>query len=272
MNKILFVGAGNMGAAVIARFAASPAAKRSRIFVVDPSVGTPTDDRFPRCATFGRLEELADGSEFRAIVLAVKPQVYPAISKQVGSLARGGCAVFSIIAGIDSRTLSAALPQTGSIIRCMPNIAAVSGAAVNVAFAASADAADKALFSEIFGCSGAVHWIEREDHMHAATVLSGSGPAIIAAFVEAMSAAAHHLGLEEQFAKDLAIDTTIGLAALLQAECDPAKWRYLTTSKAGVTEAVLNALSSDDALSELVSHAFTAGEKRSRYLGSASAS
>jgi pyrroline-5-carboxylate reductase len=110
--------------------------------------------------------------------------------------------------------------------------------------------------------------LEVEDLMHAATAVSGSGPAYLYAFVEALEAAGAALGLPPEAARDLARATVAGAAALMaDSSADAAELRRQVTSPGGTTEAALKVLLGEGGLNPLLKAAAAAAEQRSRELG-----
>jgi pyrroline-5-carboxylate reductase len=148
----------------------------------------------------------------------------------------------------------------------MPTTAAAIGQGVASIYAA--DAAARAAAHALFAPVGTVVDLADEDQMHAATAVSGSAPAYLYAFVEALEAAGLALNLPPEAARDLARATTAGAAALMaDSGAEAADLRRQVTSPGGTTEAALKVLMGADGLGPLLERAASAAEERSRELG-----
>jgi pyrroline-5-carboxylate reductase len=149
----------------------------------------------------------------------------------------------SVMAGIRCADIAAA---TGAprIVRCMPNTPALVGRGMTGMFAApSASAADRALAEAVLRSTGALLWVEREEQLDAVTALSGSGPAYVFYFLEAMQQAGVELGLSADQARRLAVGTFAGGSALAADSPEPlAVLRERVTSKGGTTYAALTVM------------------------------
>jgi pyrroline-5-carboxylate reductase len=195
------------------------------------------------------------------VVLAVKPQIWrAAIAGLEEKLA--GSVLVSVMAGVPIAALEAAIPGA-IIVRAMPNTPAAIGRGVTGLF--SAHAASRPLVTPLFEASGDAHWLDREADFDALTGVSGSGPAYVFAFIEALAAAGEAQGLSPGLAMALARGTVTGAAAL--AASDPAEaseLRRRVTSPGGTTAAGLAALT--PGLSALLESTVRAAANRSREL------
>ena len=239
-TRIAFIGGGNMASAVIGGLIQRglPAAQ---IAVVEPFEAARTALRehhgIDALPTAGAALAGAD-----LLVWAVKPQSFQAAAAPVAAHA-GGALQLSVMAGIRSDAIAKA---TGSarIVRCMPNTPALVGRGMTGLFAGpAASAADRALAEAVIRTTGDALWVEREDQLDAVTALSGSGPAYVFYFLEAMQQAGVELGLTPEQARTLAVGTFAGGAHLAGASAEPlATLRERVTSKGGTTHAALTAL------------------------------
>ena len=147
------------------------------------------------------------------------------------------------MAGIRAADIAAA---TGSarIVRCMPNTPALVGRGMTGLFASDAvSAADRQLAEAVIRTTGDALWVEREAQLDAVTALSGSGPAYVFYFLEAMQQAGTELGLSAEQARRLAVGTFAGGAQLAADSTEPlALLRERVTSKGGTTYAALTAM------------------------------
>lgn len=201
------------------------------------------------------------------LLLAVKPQqMRDALAPLAGRL--GPQLVVSIAAGLRMADISRWLGGHRRLVRCMPNTPALIGAGVTGLVAdPSVDAVGRSAAEAILAAVGDVVWIPDEARMDAVTALSGSGPAYVFHFIEALEAAGSELGLEPATARRLAIGTVLG-AARLAAEGGeaPSVLRERVTSKGGTTEAALKQMGADGFL-PLMARALQAAEARGRELG-----
>ena len=264
MDMIAFIGGGNMAAALIGGLVESGRAGDS-ILVVDPGDA----QRAKLQADFGvRTAPVADTAlkDAATVVWAVKPQLFR--SAAAPCAAHVGAALhLSVMAGIRSEALARA---TGAprIVRSMPNTPALIGAGIAGLFAReAATAADRAEVEAVLAPTGRLLWVAREEDLDAVTALSGSGPAYVFYFVEAMVQAACEMGLSEAQGKALALATFAGSTALAQASDEgPAVLRERVTSKGGTTHAALMSLEASGVKTAFIA-AMKAAQQRARELG-----
>lgn len=241
--KIAFIGGGNMASALIAGLAGKLAAGGD-IHVVDTN-----GEALARLnAQFGASTYSAIGPEVGAcdvVVLAVKPQQMRAVAASLQPyLGANGPLLLSIAAGIRSEDLSRWLGGYGAIVRTMPNTPALIGMGITGMVAmAGVDAAQKAAADNIMKAVGSTVWLADEAQIDAVTAVSGSGPAYVFYFIEAMQQAALELGLSDEQGKQLALATFTGAAQLAVQSADPVPLlREKVTSKGGTTYAALRSM------------------------------
>jgi len=263
--KITFLGGGNMANALIGGMLKRGFAAAD-ITVADP--GSEARERLQqaygvRCV--GAAAELADAGDL--LVLAVKPQqMREACAPLVGKL--GSALVVSIAAGLDLATLSRFLGGHRRIVRCMPNTPALIGAGIaGLCALPEVDAAGRAAADRLLAAVGSTVWVDDEARMDAVTALSGSGPAYVFLFIEALQQAAAELGLTPEQGRQLAIGTVQGTAALAAQASEPAAvLRQRVTSKGGTTEAALRVMA-EAGVKEGIVAGVKAAEARGRELG-----
>ena len=207
------------------------------------------------------------------LVVAIKPDLVRSTLAAVSDDLPTDALVISIAAGVPLRTLSGALPDR-PVVRAMPNTPAAIGEGVSVCVAN--EAADTKLLirqtERLLKPAGLVEWISDERMMDAVTAVSGSGPAYVFLFTEALAAAAEAEGLPRELALTLAKQTVIGAGAMMKAGLgEPDELRRNVTSPNGTTQAGLDALMSGGGLPGLVRNAVAAAERRGRQMGSQSA-
>jgi pyrroline-5-carboxylate reductase len=264
METIAFIGGGNMAGAIIGGLRKSGRDGRS-ILVVDP--GDAPRERLHDA--FGvRALPAADASleEASLVVWAVKPQYFQAAALPCAPHI-GRALQLSVMAGIRSDAIArAALTQR--VVRAMPNTPALIGQGISGLYARDAVTDDERRTVEaVLAPTGRTLWVGREEDLDAVTALSGSGPAYVFYFVEAMMQAAGEMGLSAEEGKTLALATFAGATSLAaSSEETPQVLRDRVTSKGGTTHAALVSLESDGVKAAFVK-ALKAAQQRARELG-----
>ncbi|WP_343518497.1 pyrroline-5-carboxylate reductase [Sphingomonas sp.] len=255
--EVLLVGCGRMGGAMARGW---QGAHRVRVF--DPMAAD-----LPEGAE--RLDALADveASGELAVVLAVKPQVFPSIAESLRPLAVRDALLVSIMAGITLQGLDDALGSARTV-RTMPNTPAAIGQGITAAVAGrEVRMGDFAAVNALLAPTGQVVWLDDEAQIDAVTAVSGSGPAYFFRFTEALAKAGADEGLPAALAMQLARATFTGAAALAAADpAELAELRRQVTSPGGTTAAGLAQLDQDDAIDRLARAVVEAAAARSREL------
>jgi len=239
-QALAFIGGGNMASAIVGglRRQGMPG---HLIEVVEPSA----ESRERLRAQFDvQVTAQADQSLERAsvVVWAVKPQVFAQAAQQAGGYTRGALHL-SVAAGIGTDSIARWLGSQ-RIVRAMPNTPALIGLGITGLFARPAvEARHKSAIEAIVATTGQWVWLEQEALLDAVTALSGSGPAYVFFFLEAMVEAGTQMGLSAEQARQLAVATFTGASALAADSAEPlALLRERVTSKGGTTYAALTAL------------------------------
>ena len=207
----------------------------------------PLEDRRAYLAETYGVTCVADPSyieEASLVVLAVKPQVMFSLLEELYDLEPLMSSLFvSIAAGLTTQRLEEALPPHTPLVRTMPNLPLLVGKGATAVCAGSdASADDVALVQGLFSCLGSAYVVSEED-MDAVCALSGSGPAYVAAFLEALEQAGREEGLSDSLARDLALQTVSGTARYLeQTGQAPKDLRRAVSSPGGTTLAALSAM------------------------------
>ncbi|MBU9196514.1 pyrroline-5-carboxylate reductase [Burkholderia gladioli] len=264
--KIAFIGGGNMAAALIGGIVKRGTAAPGDLYVIDPNADTRTRLREERGVATGETID-ATLAGYDAIVLAVKPQVLNEVAKALAPHL-GRALVISIAAGIRATDLSRWLGGYARIVRTMPNTPALVGMGVTgLAALGGVDAAGRELASAVLGAVGETVWFDDEARLDAVTAISGSGPAYVFYFIEALQEAARQLGLNEEQGRALAVVTFTGAAQLAAQSGEPAGvLRERVTSKGGTTAAALAAFDAQQLKDRIVSGVLAA-DARARELG-----
>jgi len=264
IGPVVLIGAGKMGLALAKGWLASglPAAQ---LVMVDPMPGEAAS-AFAR-ETGVRLQADASNVLIAVLVLAVKPQIMAEVLAYLKPAVGRHTLVISIAAGIPVAAIADGL-GIARIVRAMPNTPAQIGRGVSGAVGSGISDADVDTANGLLGAAGAVLWFDDEAMLDAVTAVSGSGPAYVFNFVEALASAAMRQGIEPGQAMFLARETVIGAAALMAAESLPVSvLRENVTSPKGTTYAALQVLMAPDGLEELMDRAVSAARARSEELG-----
>ncbi|HRQ05746.1 MAG TPA: pyrroline-5-carboxylate reductase [Nitrosomonas halophila] len=263
--NITFIGGGNMASAIIGGLIQNGSQPAS-ICVVE--IDAHARERLVRQFGITVTEMLADGIDASdIIVFAIKPQQLQALAVQARQLLQNKL-VISIAAGIRTLHLSQWLDGHARIIRAMPNTPALIGKGATGLYAQpSVDNRQKEQAEIILGAVGTVLWVDEEILLDAVTAISGSGPAYVFYFLEAMQEAGVELGLTADIARQLTLQTFLG-ATDLAAQSDEAfnMLRSRVTSKGGTTEQALLSLE-QSAVKQAFKRAIRASYDRSLEMG-----
>ncbi|VVT12953.1 Pyrroline-5-carboxylate reductase [Sphingomonas sp. EC-HK361] len=260
--RILLVGAGNMGGAML-RGWLKAGTRPDRITVVSPSLRAMPDG-------VRVVAELPTDSadEFDVVALALKPQ-------QLGALRTPAFAalaprlLLSVLAGVEIATL-VPMCAAQSVVRAMPNLPIAIGRGVIALHGGEGDAEGRALAEALVTPLGHVEWIGDEALFDVVTALAGSGPGFLFRFVDALGAAGAALGIPADQAARLALAMVAGSAAMAEAaDASPAVLADRVASKGGSTREGLNVLDRDGALVRLLTETLEAATRRNREMAEA---
>ncbi len=265
--KITFIGGGNMAIAMIGGLK-KQGYSAAGIQVVEPR----EESRSHLTDAFGvRCASAIDAASLRCdvIVLAVKPQIMrEAIAPLAGHLSNQ--VVVSIAAGLRLNDIARWLGGYRRIVRAMPNTPALIGAGTSGLYAdSSVDFEGRDFAEKVLKAVGSAVWIAEEAQMDAVTAVSGSGPAYVFYFIEAIEHAALNLGFDAAAARQMTIETFLGAAKLAEQSHEPVSvLRERVTSKGGTTEAALNSFASEQ-LAAAIERGVIAAAQRGKALGEA---
>ena len=268
--RLVLIGCGHMGYAMLAGWVGSGRIKAGDIVVVEPNEALRDKAAALGCATLSDAAGLAADIAPEIMVVAVKPQAIRDVLADYARFGDGATTFVSIAAGTSTATFEDVLGKNTPIIRCMPNIPAAIGKGMMVIYA-NAHVGEKArrLMADLLAASGDVASIDDEKLMDAVTAVSGSGPGYVFYFIEALTAAATAAGLPPETAARLAVQTVYG-AGVMAAESgeDPGTLRRQVTSYKGTTAAGLDVLMGENGLTRLMTETVEAARRRSVELGS----
>lgn len=278
--NLLFIGGGNMATALIGGLLDKQAGIQY-LHVIEPNddARKRLADKFSSAAGAGGVKFTIHAkdcpSDFPVhtsgtwVVLAVKPQQMRQACEQAPESVKralAGARIFSIAAGVSVAALSQWC-NNRTIVRAMPNTPALVGKGVTGLYAApELSKQDRLQAENIMAAVGHVVWVAQEDMIDAVTALSGSGPAYVFRFIEALTSAGAALGLEQHQAQMLALETLKGAVALLESSAEsPATLRERVTSKGGTTAAALASLEQDQ-FQAMIERALRAARDRSAHM------
>jgi pyrroline-5-carboxylate reductase len=233
MAMIGFIGAGNMGEALIRGLVGGDVIRPSDLVISEPDVA-----RRVQLVKAYRVKAAAGSAELArrcaVIVLAVKPQQVPGVLAEIAPAVGRAKLVISIAAGVTLASLERALQAR--LVRTMPNTPALVGeGATAIAWGRGVKAADKALVGRLFGAVGTTVEVP-ESLMDAVTGLSGSGPAFVFTVIQALADGGVLAGLPRATALQLAAQTVLGAGQLVLATgAHPLQLRDQVASPGGTT-------------------------------------
>jgi pyrroline-5-carboxylate reductase len=263
--SIGFVGGGNMASAMIGGLIGK-GFDPGEIHVIEVS----DEARVRLQREFGiearpTFDRAFAGSE--CIVLATKPQQLREVAQTLASSLHHQLLI-SIAAGIRTEDLMRWLGGYRRVVRVMPNTPALVGLGMSALFATTAvNASERNLAESILSAVGETFWLADEGEMDGVTAISGSGPAYVFYFIEALEEAARKQGFDTAAARQLTVQTVLGAARLAADSSDDARTlRARVTSKGGTTESAIEVFETAR-LKEIVARAVARAAERSRALG-----
>jgi len=266
MATTAFIGGGNMAGAILGGLRRAGRDAATMLVVEPDAVRREALASAFGVATLGSAGEALQAADI--VVWAVKPQLFreaaDAAARHVGSALQ-----LSVMAGIRSEAIVRAT-ATERVVRAMPNTPALIAQGISGLFARPAvGAAERRDVESVLGVTGRLLWVADEADLDAVTALSGSGPAYVFYFAEAMVRAAVAMGLTAEQGRDLALGTFAGAAALAQGSDEPLETlRERVTSKGGTTHAAISALDAAG-VDAAFGRALEAARRRARELGDA---
>jgi pyrroline-5-carboxylate reductase len=262
---ITFIGGGNMASAIIGGLVRQ-GHPTSALQVVEPwdEQRAKLAQQFPGMTVLPAAS--ADLKPSGLVVWAVKPQTFKEAALAAGPFL-GQALHLSVAAGITSESMAGWL-RTQRIVRAMPNTPALVGLGMTGLMArAAVSADDRTLVERVVRTTGELVWVNVEADLDAVTAISGSGPAYVFYFLEAMRDAGTRMGLPPEVAYQLAVGTFVGAATLAQRSEDPPQTlRERVTSKGGTTYAALTSMDAAGVKAKF-EEALFAAQKRAEELG-----
>ncbi|MEZ2294297.1 pyrroline-5-carboxylate reductase [Variovorax sp. RCC_210] len=264
LPPVAFIGGGNMASAIIGGLVQQGTPAES-FEVVEPF----EEARAKLAHSFGITAQAEAGpalSRCGVVVWAVKPQTFADAARPVREFAQDALHL-SVAAGIPSDSIARWL-GTERVVRAMPNTPALVGKGMTGLYARpGVESADRATVGQLLAPTGELIWVDAEPALDAVTAMSGSGPAYVFYFIEAMTEAGVEMGLTPEQAQQLAIGTFTGASALAHSATEPPSvLRERVTSKGGTTYAAITSLQQADVKAQFKT-AIRAAQKRAAELG-----
>ena len=262
--KLGVIGGGVMGSAIVSRLLTQGTYQSTDIIISEPTLSQQASLHQQYGVEVTGDNNLAAMAP--VLLLAIKPQIFERV---VADLKQPNPSqlVISILAGVSIAQLERAFPDR-AVIRAMPNTPALIGQGMTGVFARPATSGeDRALVVQLLAPTGELLWVDTEINLDAVTAMSGSGPAYVFYFIEAMTEAGVEMGLPADQAQRLAIGTFTGASALAKGATEaPSVLRQRVTSKGGTTYAAITSLETADVKAQFKT-AIRAAQKRAAELG-----
>ncbi|MGQ9516974.1 MAG: pyrroline-5-carboxylate reductase [Anaerolineae bacterium] len=266
-NSIMaFIGSGTMAEAMIKGLTDQARIAPQQIIASGPRPerGEYLHSRYGIQATTNNVEAVRDAD---IVVLSIKPQVLPKVLKELHDKPREDALILSIVAGAKIRVISQGLGRD-AVVRAMPNTPARVGMGMTV-WTATPHATELQIAQarQILSALGDEIYMEDEEYLDMATALSGTGPAYVFFFMEALIDAGVHLGFSRRIAQQLVLKTIEGSVEIAkQTGLHPVELRNSVTSPGGTTAEALYQLEKGG-MRTVLSKAIWAAYQKSRYLG-----
>lgn len=261
-NSIWFIGCGNMGGAILQAWF-DRGLDPSKVTVIKPNAS-------PLPGGLQSQPDYPEGPSPDLVMLAMKPYQLDDVAAKLAPLIGANSHIVSVLAGTEINILRQALPKAGKIIRLMPNMAVTVAKSPMILISEANDSGSgdtdlKDQMNELFAPLGQPEWLENESQMHIATALSGSGPAFVFRFIDALAVSATELGMNKDQAARLALAMVDGAATLAAgSDVGPGALANQVASPNGVTRKGLDVLDADGRVNALLHDVLKAGMERNR--------
>ncbi len=267
MNKILIIGCGHMGSALLSSWYEN---SKNLFSIVDPIKFKKIKNSYSqRVKTYKNINEIKDTTIYDIVVLAVKPQIVEEVMKDFKNFYfKKNVVVISIIAGKKIFFFKKFLPQKIQFVRAMPNMPALINKGVTCLVSNKfLTKKNKFFSSNLFKNVGKIIWLNNENDLDKITAISGSGPAYYFLFIDLFQKVACELGLNKIVARTLVEETALGsINLLLQSKKNAAELTKMIAIKGGTTEAAINSFRKNDLFKKTIKSAVISAFKRSKEL------
>ena len=256
-ETLTIFGCGNMAGAMLRGWLAAG------MDAATVTVITPTGKKVPE-AIRTIASPPADMPKADMLLIGVKPYMLADLAADIRPLTGPDTVLVSILAGVDVATTRRLFPQSGPIVRAMPNMAVSIGKSPVGIFAEKLTDRQHGIVDGMMASLGSAEWLDREELIHLIIAVSGSGPAYLFRFIDSLAKGVADLGLPRDQADRLALAMVEGAAQLAaQADEDPGTLADKVASPGGTTRQALNVFDENGALDKLVYKAAKAARDRS---------
>ncbi len=264
--RLLCLGGGKMGEALIEGLLESKEYSAKQIKVGEPDSGR-REYLKKRYGIQAGMKNTAAIQEADICILAIKPQQAASVLEEIAPYLTKQTLLISIMAGISTDFIKSKVGKAAKIVRAMPNAAAVIRKSTTGLYVRpEVNKQEKQIAINIFKALGMTVEVAKEDHLNIITGLSGSGPAYVFLFLEALTDAGVYLGLSREVASQLSLNTVLGSASMAEELNKPfSLLKEIITSPGGTTMAGLRVLE-EEALRSALLDAVEAATQRAREL------
>ena len=267
MNKILLIGCGHMGSALLASWYENTSFS---FVVIDPKNYRSIKKKYSKkISTFKTIDAIQDINIFNIIIFAIKPQIAKQVITKFYSISNKHILFISIMAGKKISFFEKYFNSKQQIIRVMPNMPALVEKGMSCLVSNKATSRkNKKITKELFGIIGKTLWLKKESDLDKITAISGSGPAYFFMFIEYFESVVRDLGFTSVIAKQLVYQTALGSIELLVKDKRSAKkLKESIAIKGGTTEAAINIFEKKSQFKKIIKNAVKAAHHRSIKLG-----
>ena len=267
MNKILFIGCGHMGSALLTSWYKNT---NNYFTVVDPDQYKKIGKKFKkRCQSYKDIESISDIKKFDIILFAIKPQIAHIVLKNFINLKfKKNILFITIVAGKKISFYNKFLPDKNHIIRAMPNMPAIIEEGMTcLVHGKFISKKDKIKANSLFKWTGKYLWLKNENDLEKVTSISGSGPGYFFLFINCLEKAAKKIGFKNDIARKLAYQTAIGSSLLLKTDSNSLELEKKIAISGGTTEAALKTFKKKKALEKIVYNSVKSAYNRALILG-----
>ncbi len=267
MNKILLIGCGNMGSALLEAWSKKTT---NHFTVVDPQQYLKLRKKFQKIHILKDINQIKSINKFDIIIFAIKPQISDLIMKKISNfIFKKNTLFISVVAGKKISFYNNFLPLKNQLVRVMPNLPAIVEESMSCLVANKyLSKSNKNKVNLLFSKAGKVLWLKNEKELDKVTAISGSGPAYFYLFIEYFEKACQKLGFTETVSKNLVFQTALGSLKLLSVDKRSAQdLRKNIAIKGGTTEAALKILMKNNDFNKIFSRAIMQAHKKAIVLG-----
>ena len=268
MNKILIIGCGHMGSALLKSWHLRTS---YQFIVVDPNQYKKINLSYKkRVNAFKSIENIKNYKKFDIVIFAVKPQIIKIVMMQIKKIKFKKSVLFiSIIAGKKISYFNSFLPKKNQFLRVMPNMPVLINEGISCLLPnTTVSNLNKKHAANLFKKVGKIIWLKNENDLNKVTAISGSGPAYYYLFISLLEKASIKLGLSKKISRELVSQTALGSIKLLIYENNEASELVKNIAvKGGTTEAAINVFTQNSKLKNLINKATKAAYNRAIELG-----